>query len=270
MTSTHDMSYQIGLADPLTGKFTKIANLSTDGHPADGSALRNDNTVVYGARYSDSQSSLNIVDLSTGKIQEGQRYPSYFFTNIAFDKVTKQTFVTSTVTPDSLLFEFLPDQTLRKMAQFKTPFYSSSAYSSSKHLFFLLTGGSGAEQLLAVSTVGPQEGTAIYDVQLGSLGLENLVFDDTLGVLYVWGYTNAFRTTLMSLDYTTGKPIQPFYSTTFLSSVFACTINKEGTVIYSSLNDPPNDGSVLLTVELGPNNSTRVQAERYAMTLSFQ
>lgn len=262
--------FQIDFVDPLTGKSTKIANLSTDARPLC-AALRNDNTIVYGAVFSTKESCLINVDLSTGKIQEGQRYPSYFFTNLAFDTVTNQTFVTSSGTSNSL-FELLRNQTLRKIVDFPEFFYSDiSTYSSSKHVFFLLAGSGtpSVSKLLAVGTVGAQEGKTLYNVPV-ALGVNSLAFDDTLGVLYAWGYDDTYRAILVSLDFTTGKILKTFFESSTLFASPAVCINKEGTTIYSSMYDKPHNASVFLTLELSESKATLVPAERYAMTMSLQ
>lgn len=271
--TTHSEPFEVDLVDPLTGEFKKIVDLGADLEPTCG-VSRSDNTIVYGATFPNTtnlQGCLNIVDLSTGKIQQGQRYTSLWFSNIAFDRVTNQTFVISAVDySTSALQELLPDQTLRTIVDPLPFFLQASAYSSSKHMFFLVMKGQdpSVRQLLVLGTVGEQEGKTLFLVPVDLL-IYALVYDDTHDVLYAWGLAGPGVVVLASVDYTTGTILKTFTKSSTLSFAKAACINKEGTAIYSSMYLRSED-TVIHSMDLSSGNSTEVPTSRAAIMMDFQ
>lgn len=266
-------SYEIDYLDPLTGQFTKIADavFPQDGVPTCG-VLRDDNTVVSGTQFPNLDACLTTVYLSTGVIETGRHYPASYFNNVAYDKVTKQTFVTVLSNNDIHgLYELLPGQALRKMNDFPVEeLTDTSAYSSSKHFFFLVKpNGKLNDTLFAVSTVGAQEGQTIYNVSVLGISMFALVYDDAFGVLYLWGASPTNPATLMSVDFTTGVILKTFYRSSFVAAANAC-VNKEGTMIYSTVYTPMST-AVIHSLELSSGNFTQVFMKgRTARTMDFQ
>lgn len=263
--------FEIDTVDPLTGKFTKIVDLPPDGIPANCVALRNDNTLVYCTEFNASSktggSCLTTVDLSTKQIQQGQRYTNFWFVDLGFDKVTNQTFTLgfNGSTNDYHVYEVLPNQTLRDMVLVPRPqFVGAGTYSSSKHIFFL-----NMDLLVAVGTVGEQAGKILYAVDVSSVIVENLVYDDTFGMLYAWAYDYANRATLLvSLDYTTGKLTNTFYTSITQHFGLPVCVDKTGYAIYTFLVDQPGNRSVIL--DLSGLKASKAPADRFALTMSCQ
>lgn len=262
--------FEIDTVDPLTGKFTKIVDLAPDGTPANCVALRNDNTLVYCTEFNASKaggSCLTTVDLSTKQIQQGQRYTNFWFVDLGFDKVTNQTFTLgfNGSTNDYHVYEVLPNQTLRDLVLVPRPqFAGAGTYSSSKHIFFL-----NMDLLVAVGTVGEQAGKILYTVDVSSVIVENLVYDDTFGVLYAWAYDYADHVTLLvSLDYTTGKLTNTFYTSTTQHFGLPACVDKTGYVIYTFLVDQPSNHSTILA--LSDDKPSEAPAGGFALTMSCQ
>lgn len=265
--------YQLDSVDPLTGKFTNITDLDDPSYPMPTcSAVQNNNTIVYCNVFPGNfSSSLVTMDLSTGKIiQVSKPYRWLSFFSIAFDKVTHQTFAIGVnLTVISTLYEVLPDQTLREMAVI--PGANFGTFSSSKHIFFLAMTPfikPFTKHVVAMGTSGQQEGKILYNVSV-DFWIHSMVFDDTFDVLYVWGSNATHHAILVSLDYTTGKFLKTFVESTTLFAGPICTINAEGSTLYSFLYDQNSNHSVIHSVDLASGKTSQAPAKRFAMTMNF-
>lgn len=266
--------YELDWLDPFAGEFTKIVDLAPEGDASKFSSVwRNDNTFMYTKSFSSPISGcLTTVDLSTTQIQDGQRYPNIWFTNIAFDNVTNQTFVIGLnhTTNRNSLFEVLssPSPALREMIVIPGEvLVATSTYSSSKHLFFVATqtGKPNVRNLIGVDTSGG--GKVISNITI-PLAFTALMYDDTFGVFYAWGYDSAGAVNLMSLDFASGNILKSFYNaSTPGNNVALSCVNKEGVTAYSSWEAADNYTSIYC-IWLNRLASSQEPADRKALTLS--
>lgn len=262
--------YELDWVDPLTGEFTKIVDLAPDGNALNfSSALQHNKTFVYTKSFSSPISGcLTTVDLSTKQIQDGQRYPNIWFTNIAFDNVTNQTFVIGLnhTTNRNSLFEVLssPSPALREMIVIPGEvLVATSTYSSSKHLFFVATqtGKPNVRNLIGVDTRGG--GKVISNITI-PLAFTALTYDDTFGVFYAWGYDSTGNVNLVSLDFASGNILKSFYNFTTPGASLSC-INKEGTVDFSSW---ATSYTSIFALWLYHAEASSVPADRNVLTLN--
>lgn len=278
-TTIPEPPYEIAIMDPLTGRSKMIVDLG-DTSPTCG--LQNDNTFVYGTLDSlEAFFFLTTVDLSTGETQEGKHYPDVWFTNIGFfdqNNKASKTFVIGAsliITADRFktLYELLPDQTLREIAMIPSELNGIGTYSPSKQMFFLVSLEKGEEpfvsSVLAVSTAKDSEGKVLFNVS-APLYISTLVHDDTLGVLYAWGFDFSRNALLVSLDFTSGKILRTFFQSTALFAGPACAVNKEGSSLYASLKDLRSSRAVIVTVDLNGGNATQVFSDRFVRMMSFE
>lgn len=253
--------FGIDTVNPRTGEFKQIVELDPDYLAP--IVFRSDNTAVLGAALAKMVGCLVTVDLSTGKIHEGQHYPDFNFDSLAFDKLTGQTFVIvynkTNASGVSQLYELLPDQSLREICDIPTSGTFARTYSSSKHVFFVAP---EVDRLLTI-----YQGTILYDVPL-PFEVRSMVHDDTSGVLYVWGGNSTHRAIFVSLDYTTGAPIRTVYESAL--SAGAVCIDKAGTVAYSSMMDEESVQFMIQTLHLSSGKASEVTTDRYAFALSEQ
>lgn len=257
---------EIDSVNPSTGEFKQIVALDPNMNVGPG-IIRSDNTALLSNLYPHGVGCLVTVDLSTGKIQQGKNYSNFVFNSLGFDKNTSQTFVVvSKQMSSSQLYELLPDQSLRAMIEIPGSGQQlASAYSSSKHIFFMVNADDN--NLISVSTVGSQQGTILYNVPL-PFQVRSMAFDDTFGVLYIWGFSGP--TTLMSMDYTTGKPIKNFYESYELLAAAMC-IDKSGTVAYSSvLSSERGQQLLVLTLNLSSGQLDQALTSRFATAMNCQ
>lgn len=280
-TATQDLSssskFELDSVDYVTGKHTKIVDLDTVGGLINnGGVLRNDGSVVFVSLcpapfYADS--CLTSVDVKNhGKILWEHHFP-LVIDNIGYDKQSDQTFVngynqTSKTNfvfelKNESLYEFLPLPGLVQVA--------INAFSSSKHIFFLtlqVETPKFGNNLIAIST--ESRGKVLSNVWVEQ-GLEAMVYDDVKGVLYTWGADSQYAGILMSLDYTSGKPIRHIYQSLPLSANGGtATLSPDGALMFSSLLKYQEDERpVFHILNLTSGNASVIDTNLYLLSMSF-
>lgn len=193
-----------------------------------------------------------------------------YFTNLAFDNVTNKTFVTAfnTTANYSYIFELLPDQSLRKLVDLPWEF-SNGAYSSSRHIFFLVLSIKPAmNHLLSVSTEEAREGKVLYNVAV-AFEILSFAFHDPTGVVYAWGTDPSTNEAgLFGVDFTSGSFVKALSQVFPLDVGLNSCLNKQENLLYTFMYDIPTNQSVIVTADLGSGTSAEVSVDRRFLTMN--
>lgn len=261
---------EIDFVDPATGECTEFFDLDDDILVGE-AVLLDSNTLLYDTTDNNANAYLNTIDLKTKKTKKSHAIPRFFFTGLAFDKVTNQTFVAgyNYSAKSSLMYERLPDQSLRQFADMPWEI-NADTYSSSKHVFFFgVDQKTKSSRLVTVGTVGAQEGKVLHNVAV-AFNIVSLAYSEAKGLLYAWGSTTTgLGCTLYTLDPTTGA-FTPVLSNPFDFYAGPMAVDAEGKFLYNFLYDPDRGKAVIVKVDLDKATASQpVSTDSFLSTMSL-